>query len=126
MFKDSIPANTSYEYLLAARKDNGKLLMINTYQFYYAHQPTNPRFIRHIQIPLEDVKNKESITVIIYDFISGKILDHLVFTYKRKDPAHFTYRTYKAIQDEISKLNVKVINNNTKITRTYTYDLWKD
>ena len=125
-FHDSIPANTKFEYMLTARDPGGKLLLIDSYQFYYRYATKSPRFLRSIQIPLKDVKNKESVTVIIYDFISGKAIDHEVFNYKRKMPDYLTYRTHKAIQNNIDKFRVKVINNDTKITKEYVYDLWKD
>ncbi len=126
LYKDSIHPNTKYYYSLAARQPDGKLLLVDHFEFYHRFIPKTSRFIRNIRIPLENVKHKESITMIIYDFISWKIIKNEVFTYHRKDPAFIDFNTHYAIQHRMDKLLVKVINNTTKITKEYTYELWSD
>jgi hypothetical protein len=125
-FQDSIAPNQQYFYTLAAKQADGKLLLIDTFQFQHKYTPGQAKFVRSIRIPLEPVKHKESISIIIYDFQTMKVFKSEVFSYKRKDPLYINYNTYKAIQNNVDKLLVKVINNSSKTTREYTYKLWDD
>lgn len=125
-FEDSITPNKDYFYRLTARQNDGKLLLIDNYQFHYHDIPGKPKFIRSVNIPLEPVKNKESVTIIIYDYQTMNVIGSEVLSYKRKDPPFINYKTYQAIQNKIDKIAVKVINNSTKSTREYTYELWDD
>jgi hypothetical protein len=100
--------------------------LIDTYQFQHRYTPGQAKFVRSIRIPLAPVKHKESISIIIYDFQTMKVIKSEVFNYKRRDPLFVNYNTHKAIQNNIDKLLVKVINNSSKTTREYTFDLWEE
>jgi hypothetical protein len=125
-FEDSIAPNQLYFYTLAAKQADEKLLLIDTYQFQHKSTPKQAKFVRSINIPLEPVKHKESISIIIYDFRTMKVLKSEVISYRRKDPLYINYSTYKAIQNSIGKLLVKVINNSRKTSREYIFDLWEE
>lgn len=125
-FEDSIAANIKYHYKLTVRANSGRLLFIDNYQFYYQHKQKEARFLRYINIPIENVRNKDSISIIIYDYATNTLLASEVMTYKKKDPTYTKYNTYKAIQKGADKLLVKVVNNTSKSTKEYTFDLWDD
>jgi hypothetical protein len=125
-FEDSISSNQKYDYKLVARQTDGKLLLIDKYEFFYPYNFKEGKFLRSIYIPLENVKHKDSITIIIYEYATEKILESELITYSRKDPKRIEYRTNKAIQNYYDKLLVKVINNSSKITREYVFRLWQE
>lgn len=125
-FKDSIAANKTYFYKLVAKYSEERFVLIDNFKFRYNFTPKQARFIRSVRIPFEQARHKDSITIIVIDPRTGKVLDHEVFTYSKKDPKYLNYRTVKALQHDIERIEVKVINNSSKITEKYTFGLWDE
>jgi hypothetical protein len=124
-YSDTIAPNTKYIYRLMAINNEDRLIHIDDYQFYFQFKPQKPQLVRYVQIPLEDVKNKQSVSVIIYDYDTNKKLESAVFTYRKNDPRHINFSTSRVFSLGTNTLLVKVINNTTKNTKEYIFELWE-
>jgi hypothetical protein len=125
-FTDSIESNKTYFYTLAARDADGRLQRVDSYKFHDRYVPREPRFVRSITIPLKNIRHKESVTVVIYDYSTMNIIKGQVFTYHKKDPDFLVFATAQVIQKDIFNLLVEVINNTTQTKEEYIYDLFEN
>lgn len=125
-FEDTIADNATVYYTLAALGMHGKSMVFANYKFQYRAAPDKSKQIPSIKVPLENLKNKTPIGIMVYDYHTMQLLDKHNFTYKRGDPEFVKLATYKFTNIGIYKLLVGVIDYKKQIKQEYTYDLKED
>ncbi len=122
-FEDSIEANTTVYYTLAAKDIYGKSIVFANYKFHYRPEPNKPRQIPSIKVPLENLKNNTPVGIMVYDFHTKQLLDKHNFAYKKGDLDFVKLTTYKFTNIGVYKLLVLVIDYKKQTKQEYIYDL---
>ncbi|MGK7394361.1 MAG: hypothetical protein ACNS62_07300 [Candidatus Cyclobacteriaceae bacterium M3_2C_046] len=126
-YEDSIKAENTYIYQLAAKNNQDKLELIDTYKFHVNQDQEWSKFKTEIIIPIgQQMKKKSRVSIIISDYYSGKIITTKHFLQKRNDPSIITFPTINLARKGIRKLEVEVIKKKGRPKRKqFVYNLEK-